>query len=243
MPEKADFLPGPRQRQAIGRRLAAAAARMNTAAINEMTARYPWFTELDADNRASITLVVRAGIDGFVAWFSGADTEEPQNIFAAAPRSLTRALTLHQTVDLIRATIETVEQQITELPRGDRPVLATAILHYSREIAFEAAEVYARAAETRGAWDARLEALVMDAVVRLLPGALGHEASAADESFSGGLLEYPQYTRPRDFRGMQVPDVLISGDHGKVAAWRQEQARRRTQECRPDLLEGQDGDG
>lgn len=78
--------------------------------------------------------------------------------------------------------------------------------------------------------------VLIDAVVRLLPGALGHDESAADESFSSGLLEYPQYTRPREFRGMEVPDVLISGDHGKVAAWRQEQARQRTRQRRPDLL-------
>jgi len=84
--------------------------------------------------------------------------------------------------------------------------------------------------------------VVIDAVVRLLPGALGHDESNVDESFSSGWLEYPQYTRPREFRGMQVPDVLISGDHGKVAAWRQEQARRRTRQRRPDLLSGQDAE-
>lgn len=80
--------------------------------------------------------------------------------------------------------------------------------------------------------------VLIDAVVRLLPGALGHEASAQNDSFSEGLLEYPQYTRPRSFRGMEVPEVLLSGDHGRIAAWRKEQAHRRTQERRPDLLEG-----
>jgi len=84
--------------------------------------------------------------------------------------------------------------------------------------------------------------VLIEAVVRLQSGALGHEASAADESFSGGLLEYPQYTRPRSFRGMNVPEVLISGDHGKVAAWRQEQARLRTRQRRPDLLEDSGAD-
>jgi len=74
-----------------------------------------------------------------------------------------------------------------------------------------------------------------DAVVRLQPGALGKEASLHEESFSTSLLEYPQYTRPREFRGMQVPDVLISGDHGKIAAWRQEQAEVKTRQRRPDL--------
>ena len=78
--------------------------------------------------------------------------------------------------------------------------------------------------------------VIIDAVTRLLPGALGDENSAQDESFSRGLLEYPQYTRPADFRGMKVPDVLLSGNHAQIAQWRAEQARRRTEQRRPDLL-------
>jgi tRNA (guanine37-N1)-methyltransferase len=78
--------------------------------------------------------------------------------------------------------------------------------------------------------------VLVDAVVRLLPGALGHEQSAADDSFSGGLLEGPQYTRPSEFRGWKVPDVLLSGNHGEIARWRKEQARQRTEKNRPDLL-------
>ena len=79
--------------------------------------------------------------------------------------------------------------------------------------------------------------VVIDAVARLLPGVLGHEESAAEESFSRGLLEYPQYTRPAEFRGMKAPEILLSGDHGAVAEWRAEQALKRTRERRPDLLE------
>lgn len=79
--------------------------------------------------------------------------------------------------------------------------------------------------------------VVVDAVTRLMPGALGDDESANDESFSHGLLEYPQYTRPADFRGMKVPDVLLSGNHAEIARWRAEQARLRTQERRPDLFE------
>ncbi len=79
--------------------------------------------------------------------------------------------------------------------------------------------------------------VVIDAVVRLLPGALGDDDSAKDDSFSHGLLEYPQYTRPEVFRDMKVPDILLSGDHGKIAQWRQDQARQRTQQNRPDLLD------
>ena len=80
--------------------------------------------------------------------------------------------------------------------------------------------------------------VVVDAVVRLLPGVLGDEHSAADDSFSRGLLEAPQYTRPAEFRGWKVPDVLLSGNHGEIASWREREARRRTQENRPDLLSG-----
>lgn len=77
--------------------------------------------------------------------------------------------------------------------------------------------------------------VVIDAVVRLLPGVLGHEQGAADETFAGGLLEFPQYTRPREFRGMAVPDILIGGNHAAIANWRLEQRKRRTADRRPDL--------
>jgi tRNA (guanine37-N1)-methyltransferase len=77
--------------------------------------------------------------------------------------------------------------------------------------------------------------VLIDAVVRLIPGVLGAETGAEDESFASGLLEYPQYTRPRDYRGMKVPDILMSGDHAAIAKWRLEQRRQRTQSRRPDL--------
>lgn len=83
-----------------------------------------------------------------------------------------------------------------------------------------------------------LPAMVMiDAVARLLPGALGDDASSADESFSHGLIEYPHYTRPAEFRGWPVPEVLLSGNHARIAQWRRAQALRRTAERRPDLWE------
>jgi len=83
--------------------------------------------------------------------------------------------------------------------------------------------------------------VVVEAVSRLLPGVLGNKASVADESFAGGLLEYPQYTRPADFRGWPVPEVLRQGDHGRVARWRRAMALRRTLDRRPDLLEARGG--
>jgi tRNA (guanine37-N1)-methyltransferase len=83
--------------------------------------------------------------------------------------------------------------------------------------------------------------VVLEAVGRLVPGVMGNTDSAADESFSRGLLEYPQYTRPADFRGLEVPEVLRSGDHARVARWRRAQSLARTVERRPDLLAARGG--
>jgi tRNA (guanine37-N1)-methyltransferase len=77
---------------------------------------------------------------------------------------------------------------------------------------------------------------IVDAVGRLLPGVLGSEASAVDESFAAGLLEYPQYTRPPEFRGLRVPEVLLSGNHAVIAQWRRQQSLQRTRDLRPDLF-------
>ena len=79
---------------------------------------------------------------------------------------------------------------------------------------------------------------VIDSVVRLLPGALGNQEATGSESFCGGRLEYPQYTRPREFRGLSVPDVLLSGNHADIEAWRRAQSELRTRRRRPDLLDG-----
>ncbi len=79
--------------------------------------------------------------------------------------------------------------------------------------------------------------VICDAVVRLVPGVLGDHASVEEESFSAGMLEYPQYTRPRDFRGWKVPDVLLSGNHAAISKWRRQQALQRTRERRPDLFQ------
>ena len=83
--------------------------------------------------------------------------------------------------------------------------------------------------------------VLVDAIVRLLPGVLGDEQSAVDDSFSGELLEGPQYTRPAEFRGWKVPEVLLSGNHAAIAAWRKEQALQRTHQNRPDLLGDEKG--
>jgi tRNA (guanine37-N1)-methyltransferase len=78
--------------------------------------------------------------------------------------------------------------------------------------------------------------VVLDAIVRLLPGVMGKEASGFDESFEDGLLEYPHYTKPREWEGRAIPDILLSGDHAKIAAWRRQEALRLTRERRPDLI-------
>jgi tRNA (guanine37-N1)-methyltransferase len=83
--------------------------------------------------------------------------------------------------------------------------------------------------------------VLLDAVVRLLPGVMGNEASGEEESFENGLLEHPHYTRPQSFEGMEIPAVLISGNHGRIAAWRREQAERLTAERRPDLWASREG--
>ena len=85
-------------------------------------------------------------------------------------------------------------------------------------------------------WNALNAIGVWYAVTRLLPGVLGDDASSADESFSAGLLEYPQYTRPEEFRGMRVPEILLSGDHGKIRVWREAEALRVTARRRPELV-------
>ena len=78
--------------------------------------------------------------------------------------------------------------------------------------------------------------VLLDACIRLLPGVMGKESSGEDESFEGGLLEYPHYTRPREWEGRNIPDILLSGDHKKIAAWRRAESERLTAERRPDLL-------
>ena len=77
---------------------------------------------------------------------------------------------------------------------------------------------------------------ILDACVRLIPGVMGTEASGAEESFEAGLLEYPHYTRPREWEGRPIPEILLSGDHAKIAAWRRAQAERITRDRRPDLV-------
>lgn len=158
-----------RPRAATVRRLERSIGTLASAAIARMDETLPWYRQMSAEHRSWVGLVAQAGIAAFVEWFRHPD-EAPEitaDVFGTAPRELARAVTLQQTVELVRVTIEIVEERVGELAApGEESMLRQAVLRYSREIAFAAAEVYARAAEARGAWDARLEALVVDALLR-----------------------------------------------------------------------------
>ena len=130
----------------------------------------PWFQRLSAEDRSWIGLIVQAGIRAFVSWYEQDDRGSAPvtaEVFGIAPQALTGVVSLHQTVEMVRLTIEVVEENTVEsVGEADAPAVQNAIVRYAREVAFATAEVYARAAEMRGAWDARLEALVVDSVLR-----------------------------------------------------------------------------
>lgn len=150
------------------RRVHGATARLSREAVRRME-ELPWFAALPASNRAAVGMVVQAGLDAFTTWLRS-DVRAPQlapEVFAVAPRELARSVSLKQTVQLIRVVVGVVEEQAPRLAApGEEQLLAEQVLRYSREIAFAAAEVYAAAAEARGAWDARVEAGVVEALVR-----------------------------------------------------------------------------
>ena len=136
---------------------------LSTATLKRLDDTLPWYRDMPPGRRSAVGLVAQAGITSFISWF-----EDPAStpwiaadVFGAAPRELLRSVSLTQTLQLIRVTVEVVEQRITDADES----LREAILLYSREIAFAAADVYARAAEARGLWDARLEALVVDSIL------------------------------------------------------------------------------
>jgi len=151
------------------KRLEQATGNLAGIATARMDERLSWFRAMAADERSWVGLIAQAGIAAFVAWYREPDARHTisANVFGTAPRELTRAISLHHTVELVRTTIDVVEEHADELAApSERAVLREAILRYSREIAFAAAEIYARAAETRGAWDARLGALLLDSLLR-----------------------------------------------------------------------------
>jgi hypothetical protein len=148
-----------------------AAGALASASVARMDDALPWFRGLPADQRSYVTLVAQAGVRSFVEWVrqDGAHGthELSDEIFDAAPRTLARSISLLQTVQLIRVTIDVVEEHVPALAAdGEERAISDAMLRFSREVAFSAARVYARAAESRGSWDARLQALLVDALLR-----------------------------------------------------------------------------
>ncbi|MGH3259008.1 MAG: PucR family transcriptional regulator [Streptosporangiaceae bacterium] len=151
------------------RRLERASGALGTAAIAAMDKRLPWYRNMSAENRSWLGLVAQAGIAAFLNWIKHPERNRPAvtEVFGTAPRELARAVSLQHAVEMVRVIIDAVEAQVDELAApGDEAELREAVLTYAREIAFSAALVYARTAEARGAWDARLEALVVDSLVR-----------------------------------------------------------------------------
>jgi PucR C-terminal helix-turn-helix domain/GGDEF-like domain len=162
--------PASRVRPETVQRLERAMGSLGTAAMASMDERLSWFRSMSAENRSWIGLVAQAGIAAFVDWIKHPRRGRPSvavEVFGTAPRELARAVTLQQAVEMVRVTIDVVEARVDELAApGGEAELREAVLRYTREIAFGAAQVYARTAEARGAWDARLEALVVDSLVR-----------------------------------------------------------------------------
>ena len=150
-------------------RLKNAVGDVGQAALARMERDLSWFRQLSAEDRSWIGLIVQAGVNSFISWYrepGGADAITA-DVFGTAPQALTRVVTLQQTVEMVRMSFDVVEEQF-EAVVDEKDVIGVreAINRYAREVAFSAAEVYARAAEMRGAWDARLEALVVDSVLR-----------------------------------------------------------------------------
>jgi hypothetical protein len=144
-------------------------ALLAAAALRRLDEDLAWYRALPAEDRSWVGLVAQAGIRSFISWYGepGTPPRAVGEIFAGAPPELTRSISLQQTLQLVRVAVDVVEENSDQLAApGDERDLREAVLRYSREVAFSAAEVYARAAEVRGAWDARLEALVVDALVR-----------------------------------------------------------------------------
>ncbi|MFD4182141.1 PucR family transcriptional regulator [Rhodococcus sp. NPDC058514] len=155
---------------ALLRRVKQFSGRLSTEAITSMQDQLPFVSDLDAAQRASVQLLVQTAVVNFLEWLKDpeGDIRFSMEAFQVIPQDLARRLTLRQTVDMVRVAMEFFEQWLPALARNDQQLVALteAVLRYGRELGFAAASVYASAAESRGAWDTRLEALVVDAVVR-----------------------------------------------------------------------------
>src|SRR5256885_245262 len=211
------------------RRLERATGALGTAAIAAMDERLPWFRNMSAENRSWLGLVAQAGIAAFLDWIRHPERNRPAltEVFGTAPRELARAVSLQHAVEMVRVIIDVVEVQVDDLAvPGGEAELREAVLTYAREIAFSAAQGYARTAEARGAWDARLEALVVDSLVRgVSEDSLHSWASALNWSSSPVVVVV----------GM-IEDGLADGTEPHI-----DEIRAQARRARLDLLAGVQG--
>lgn len=215
--------PRRRSRAQIARQLQSSVGELTAAALARMERDMPWFRQLSAEDRSWISLIVQAGINSFIAWYREPDESAPltAEVFGAAPQALTGVVSLHQTVEMVRLTIEVVEDNLgTAVGDEDAPSVREAVVRYAREVAFATAEVYAKAAEMRGAWDARLEALVVDSVlraeadesVRSRASALGWQARG-NVAVALGRVPQPVQEGPAPARESIIDEVRRSARH------------------------------
>jgi PucR C-terminal helix-turn-helix domain/GGDEF-like domain len=210
------------------RRIERSLGALGTAAIAAMDERLPWFRKMSAENRSWLGLVAQAGIAAFADWIKHPERARPAatEVFGTAPRELARAVSLQHAVEMVRVIIDVVEHRVDTLAApGAEAELREAVLVYAREIAFSAAQVYARTAEARGAWDARLEALVVDSLVR------GEAAETASLNSWASALNWSS-----------SPVAVIAGSiDGEEAEPVIEELRATARRARLDLLAGVQG--
>lgn len=191
-----------------------------TATLSRLEETLPWYREMPPARRAAVGNVAQSGITSFIQWYED-PTSQPwvaADVFAQAPRELLRSISLQETLQLIHVVVQMVEERVV----AEHPELQEAVLRYSRDIAFSAADVYARAAEARGLWDARLEALVVDSIIsgetsqeiNSRVAALGWRADGPVAVLLGTRLDSPDPDQIRKIARKADSDVLI-GIQGK----------------------------
>ncbi|HZJ06339.1 MAG TPA: helix-turn-helix domain-containing protein [Nocardioidaceae bacterium] len=224
-----------RSRAQIAKRLQKSEGSLTAATLNRMERDMPWFRGLSAEDRSWIGLIVQAGVHAFVAWYRDPEPHAPltAEVFGAAPRTLTGVVSLHQTVEMVRLSIEVVEENVVDaVGEEDAASVHASIVRYAREVAFATAEVYARAAEMRGAWDARLEALVVDSVLRAeADETVRSRASALGWESKGDVVVVLG----------RAPDTVTTGDSGDRESVT-DQVRRTVRQVGMDALCAVQGD-
>ncbi|MFC7675690.1 PucR family transcriptional regulator [Mycolicibacterium sp. GCM10028919] len=208
--------------ESLLRRVKQHSGRLSTEAIHVMGERLPFFAELEASQRASVQLVVQTALVNFAEWMRDprGDVGYTAEAFALVPQELTRRIALRQTVDMVRVTMEHFEEAVPVLARNQdqRTALTVGILRYSRNLAFAAASGYADAAEARGAWDTRMEANIVDAVVRgdIGPG-LQSQAAALNWDATAPATVVVGLPNPARVEYTSEDVHAIVNRHGRVA--------------------------